>query len=64
MKIQKVTPDEILKIIKIREPLGMFYCKNPVGSNGKQYVGIDNKYGEAWTEEFKSLRACKRWLEK
>jgi hypothetical protein len=55
--IQKVTQEEAGKIIETREPLGKFYCIE----NGT-YIGIDNADGDAWTEEFKSLPTCKRWL--
>jgi hypothetical protein len=57
MDIQKVTPSEIDKIIETRKPLGMFYCKIETG-----YVGVDNRTGDAWTEDFNSLSSCKRWL--
>lgn len=56
-KVQKVTPEEASAIIENREPLGLFYIKEK-----DVYVGIDNWDGNAWTEEFKSLGACKRWL--
>jgi DNA uptake protein ComE-like DNA-binding protein len=59
--IKKVTPAEASAIIESREPKGMFYCIEQ--HNGKQvYVGIDNSTGDAWTEDKKSLAACKRWL--
>jgi hypothetical protein len=57
MTIKKVVIEEAERIIETREPLGLFYCIE----NGR-YVGIDNQYGDAWTEDFKSLGACKRWL--
>ncbi|MDD2401676.1 MAG: hypothetical protein PHD60_05630 [Clostridia bacterium] len=57
MDIQKVNLTKAIEIIETREPLGKFYIiENDV------YVGIDNTKGDAWTEEFKSLAACKRWL--
>ena len=55
--IMKITPIEAAKIIETREPRGMFYC-----IENSTYVGIDNRTGDAWTEDFKSLGACKRWL--
>ncbi len=58
MEILKVTLDEINKIISTREWRGMFYCI----SEGR-CVGCDNRTGDAWTEDFKSPSACKRWLE-
>jgi hypothetical protein len=57
MDIHKVTPDEIGKIIETREPRGLFYC-----IEDGRYVGVDNRGGHAWTEDFKSLSSCKRWL--
>lgn len=45
------------QIIFSRKPIGLFWLKD----NGV-YVGIDNSTREAWTEEFSSLTACKRWL--
>lgn len=57
MDIKKVTPEQIEKIIDVREPIGLFYC-----IEDGRYVGVDNRSGDAWTEDFKSLAACKRWL--
>lgn len=57
--IKKVSPEEATKIIETRQPLGSFYCIE----NGV-YTGICNLDGNAWTEDFKSLSACKRWLTK
>ena len=28
------------------------------------YIGIDNRTGDMWTEEFRSKHACLRWLSK
>jgi hypothetical protein len=57
MSIKKVTSMEATAIIESRQSRGMFYTID----NGV-YVGIDNRTGNAWTEDFKSLGACKRWL--
>lgn len=57
MDIMEITSKEAMQIIENRKPLGIFYVKE----NGK-YVGIDNRTGDAWTEEFKSLSACEAWL--
>ena len=57
MSIKKVSKNESANIIENRTPLGAFYSID----NGV-YIGIDNKNGDAWTEEFKSLGTCKRWL--
>jgi hypothetical protein len=55
--IKKITTEQALSVIETREPLGLFY----VLENGT-YTGIDNSSGNAWTEEFKGLRECRRWL--
>lgn len=55
--IQKITGEQADNIIVYRLPLGRFYL-----IEDGVYVGIDNRDGNAWTEDFKSLDACKRWL--
>lgn len=66
MDIIKVTREEASQIIETRKPLGLFYSIDYIMSEFAQmkkvYVGIDNSTGDAWTEDFKSLSACKRWL--
>ena len=57
MNLQKITPAKMGDIIDVRKPLGLFYC-----IQDGQYTGCDNRTGDAWTEDFKSLSACKRWL--
>lgn len=61
-EIKKITPAEASAIIETRQPLGIFYCIEKDSACGRHYVGIDNRDGSAWTEDFKSLSACKRWL--
>ena len=56
--IKKVTPEAMARIIEKRVPRGLFYRK----AGRRLYVGVDNTTGDAWTEEFRSLRICKRWL--
>lgn len=56
-EIKKISTEEASGIIETREPRGLFYTIE----NGK-YIGIDNAYGDAWVEEFRSLSSCKRWL--
>jgi len=60
-QVKKVTSEEATIIIETRKPLGLFYTIEK-GSKGNIYIGIDNDYGDAWTEEFKNLNSCKRWL--
>jgi len=55
---QKVTLEALRQIIQTREPHGLFYAKE----GRRLYVGVDNSTGDAWTEDFRSLRHCKRWL--
>jgi hypothetical protein len=62
MEIKKVDPEEATRIIETREPRGLFYCIDKEFKNIKVYVGIDNTYGDAWTEDFRTLASCKRWL--
>ena len=62
IKVKKVTPEEAAKIIETRQPLGKFYCIEDSPRFHPAYIGIDNETGEAWTEEFRSLGACRRWL--
>lgn len=55
--IQKIGCRTAGSIIEKREPRGAFYCIE----DGK-YVGVDNRTGDAWTEEFHSEIDCIRWL--
>lgn len=56
-KIIKIDNNKSTEIIEKREPRGLFYTiENDI------YVGIDNLSGDAWTEDFKTLKQCKRWL--
>ncbi len=55
--ITKIDTKKATEIIETRKPLGMFYL-----IEDSRYVGIDNRSGDAWTEDFKSLSTCKRWL--
>lgn len=56
-EIREIMPSDAESIIDTRQPLGLFYCKE-----GTVYVGIDNTDGDAWTEDFKALNACIKWL--
>lgn len=62
MDIKKVTPEEAGQIIETRLPIGLFYTIEKNKNGKKIYVGIDNSTKYAWTEDFKSLSSCKRWL--
>lgn len=61
MEIKRVTSEEACKIIDTREPRGLFYTIDSFKGK-KVYVGIDNRSGDAWTKEFKTLKTCKKWL--
>lgn len=38
-------------------PLGLFWLKD-----GDVWVGIDNRTGDAWTEEFADVRELVKWM--
>ncbi|UOE58222.1 hypothetical protein [Cytobacillus oceanisediminis] len=57
MELKKVTSKESLRIIQKREPKGTFYRQC-----GEMWIGIDNREGEAWVEEFETQDDCKAWL--
>jgi hypothetical protein len=45
------------RVIQQRKPLGLFMC-----DTGTSYIGVDNRTGEAWTEEFGLREECLAWL--
>ena len=61
--IRRVSRKEAWRILESGEetgvysPKGSFWCKD-----GGRYVGIDNRTGDAWTEDFATLSACLNWL--
>lgn len=61
MKIIELTPDEIRRVIEFRRPLGLFWtCDKSSGDS--IFIGCDNRTGDAWTEEFTTLRKCISFL--
>lgn len=56
--VRKVTKLELQKIFDTGKPRGLFYHGTQKGG----YVGIDNRTGDAWTEEFKLVESCVQWL--
>lgn len=44
-------------VINEREPKGIFFFKS-----NEDYIGVDNKTGEAWTEVFVDKNTCLEWL--
>lgn len=53
-----VNEGEASKIIESRKPLGTFLVEREDGS----CVGIDNRTGDAWTEDFPDKEKCLKWL--
>lgn len=62
MKAKRITKEEADAIIEARKPEGLFYLMSITDSGSKVFVGIDNRTGDAWTEDFKSKSACLKWL--
>lgn len=60
-EINKVSFDDIVKIIETRKPEGNFYCYY---KEEKKYIAFYNKEGDAWTRYFKDEKSCLDWLEK
>lgn len=56
--IRRIELKESISIINKREPRGLFFS----GSSRDGYTGIDNRTGDAWTEEFKLMESCVQWL--
>ena len=54
---RKINREDASTIIESRHPYGLFFLKD-----GGVYVGIDNRDGDAWTEEFPTKRKCLEWL--
>lgn len=53
----EVTAQDASSIIEERKPLGLF-----LRECGRIFVGIDNRDGDAWTEDFKTKRRALSWL--
>lgn len=39
------------------QPMGLYYLLDK-----DRFVGIDNRTGDAWTEDFDTIQDCLRWL--
>lgn len=59
-EINKVSSNDIEKIIDTMKPDGNFYCYD---KKNKEYIAVDNTTGEAFTESFKDKKSCFDWLE-
>lgn len=57
--IRQVKGRKMNEIIKTREPRGLFWYFD---EQAHVYVGCDNQYGDAWTEEFATRSNCIAWL--
>lgn len=57
IKVKRVSPKFIGKVIEDRVPSGRFLTKE-----GRKWVAVDNSTEDAWTEEFTSKRQAVRWL--
>lgn len=58
-EINKVSSDDIIKIINTGKPDGNFYCYS---KKEKKYIAVDSTTGDAWTESFKDKKSCLDWL--
>lgn len=56
-RIQRVSPEQLGDVIEHRVPLGLFLTKE-----GDWWVAVDNRDGDAWTEDFRRKRHAVRWL--
>ena len=56
-RVTCVSQNEARKIIALRGRKGLFWTLE----NGR-YIGIDNRDGNAWAEEFGTLEECEQWL--
>ncbi len=57
VKIKRVSPDFLGKVIENRTP-----CEHFLAKEGRKWVAVDNSTGDAWTEEFPCKRQAIRWL--
>ncbi len=53
----EISKKQAYQVIDSRRPHGLFFLKD-----GEVYVGIDNRTGDAWTEEFATKSDCLKWL--
>lgn len=58
-EINKVSSDDIIKIINTGKPDGNFYCYS---KKEKKYIAVDNEEGDVWTESFEDKKSCLDWL--
>lgn len=58
VKVQRVSPDFLLRVIERRTPYGCFLARED-----RCWVAVDNSTGDAWTEDFSWKRQAIRWLQ-
>jgi len=58
LSVTAVSEGEASKIIESRKPVGTFLVEREDGC----CVGIDNRTGDAWTEDFSDKKKCLKWL--
>lgn len=58
LSVTAVSEGEASKIIESRKPIGTFLVEREDGG----CVGIDNRTGDAWTEDFPDKKKCLKWL--
>ena len=56
-RIHRICPAQLLGVIDLRTPLGLFLTKE-----GRKWIAVDNSTGDAWTEEFYQKHQAIRWL--
>ena len=57
LKIQRVSSEFLGQVIEHRVPLGLFLAKE-----GGLWVAVDNRDGDAWTEDCRWKHHAVRWL--
>lgn len=57
MEIKRISQAKADEITSSLEPLGLFYY-----IKGGRYIGMDNRAGIVFTEDFPTLDECKEWL--
>ena len=56
--VNYISAEAVIKVIETRELLGLYIYKGI-----DHYVAVDNSDGNAWTEEFKTLKEAMLYLD-
>lgn len=59
--IEPVSVLEAIKIVRRKEPFGLFITSETAGEETK-FIGIDNSTGRVYIEDFDTKDECERWL--